>query len=218
MAVPPNRFASLSQVWLPAGLFVLSVVSILFTLRHDEDIPVIGPVERSTLDASDLEAHRTVINQALQGAAHWRAFCEQPEEALRSIRLAHLDENGSDPRWTEWRRHFPPTEQDTLFRCQSMGRRGPGPMQACLYFTSHDANLHLIELTLELREQGRKKVLSCAEAMTAEHPVELAAWYTYSWSLGTAKKPVRFERLTGGTRIFPPLAQNAERPTASSRP
>jgi hypothetical protein len=220
MAVPPNRFASLSQIWLPAGLFVLSVVSILFTLRNDEDIPVIGPVERPTLDSSDLDSQRSMINQALQGSAHWRTYCEKPDEALASIRFAHLDANTTDSRWTELRRHFPQREQDALLRCQNAERRVDGTMRACLFLGSKDthASLHLIELTLELREQGRKKVYSCAEALKAEMPLELAAWYTYSWSTETGKKPVRFERLTGGTRIFPPLAQNAERSTASSRP
>lgn len=220
MAVPPNRFASLSQIWLPAGLFVLSLVSILFTLRNDEDIPVIGPVERPTLDSSDLETQRSMINQALQGSAHWRTYCEKPDEALASIHFARLDANTTDSRWTELRRHFPQREQDTLLRCQNAERRADGTMRACLYLASKDthASLHLIELTLELREQGRKKVFSCAEALQAEMPVELAAWYTYSWTTESGKKPVHFERLTGGTRIFPPLAQNAERSTASSRP
>lgn len=220
MAVPPNRLATLSSIWLPAGLFVLSVVSILFTLRNDEDIPVIGPVERTMLDSSDLDAHRTVINQALQGSASWRTWCEKPEEALASIRFANFTANDSDSRWTELRRHFPQREQDTLLRCQNAERNAGGPMRACLFLGSKEthASLHLVEVTLELREPGRKKVLSCTEAMRAEQPVELAAWYTYSWSHETGKKPVRFERLTGGTRIFPPLAQNAERSTASSRP
>jgi len=220
MAVPPNRFASLSQIWLPAGLFVLSVVSILFTLRNDEDIPVIGPAERPTMDSSDLDRQRSMINQALQGSAHWRTFCEKPKDALASIRLAHLDMNSTDSRWTELRRHFPQREQDTLLRCHNAERRADDSMRACLYLGSKDthASLHLIELTLELREQGRKKVISCAEALKAELPVELAAWYTYAWSMETGKKPVHFERLTGGTRMFPPIAQNAERSTASSRP
>lgn len=220
MAVPPNRVASLSQFWLPAGLFVLSVVSILFTLTTDEDIPVIGPVERATLDSSDLEAHRNIINQALQGSAHWRTWCEKPEEALASIRFANFDSNANDPRWTELRRHFPQREQDMLLRCQNAERVQDGPMHTCVFLGSKTAHaeLHLIEITLELREQGRKKVYSCMEALKAEQPVELAAWYTYSWTHETGKKSVRFERLTGGTRIFPPLAQNAERSTANSRP
>jgi hypothetical protein len=220
MAVPPNRFASLSQIWLPAGLFVLSVMSILFTLRNDEDIPVIGPAERPTLDSSDMDSLRSMINQALQGSAHWRTYCEKPDEALASIRFARLHANTTDARWTELRRHFPQREQDALLRCQNAERRADGTMRACLYLTSKDthASLHLIELTLELRVQARKKVYSCAEALKAEMPVELAAWYTYSWGMETGKKPVHFERLTGGTRIFPPLAQNAERSTASSRP
>ncbi len=218
MAVPPHRLASLSQFWLPAGLFVLSVVSILFTLRNDEDIPVIGPVERTTLDASDLETHRSMINQALQGSAHWRTFCEKPEEALASIRFPHLTPNPNDSRWTEQRRHFPQREQDTLLRCQSAERSVGGPMRACLFLSSQDQSLHLMEFTFELREQGRKKVYSCADALKVVQPVELAVWYTYSWSQETGKKTFRFERLTGGTRIFPPLAQNDERSTASSRP
>jgi hypothetical protein len=220
MAVPPKRFASLSQFWLPAGLFALSVVSILFTLSTDEDIPVIGPVERPTLDSSDLEAHRTLINQALQGSAHWRTWCENPDEALASIRFADFESNATDSRWTDLRRHFPQREQDTLLRCQNAGRTVDGPMRACLLLGNKDshASLHLIEVTLELREQGRKKVYSCLEALKLEQPMELAAWYTYSWSRESGKKPVRFERLTGGTRIFPPLAQNAERSTANSRP
>ncbi len=218
MAVPPHRLASLSQFWLPAGLFVLSVVSILFTLRNDEDIPVIGPVERTTLDTSDLETHRSMINQALQGSAHWRTFCEKPEEALASIRFHHLNRNASDSRWTEQRRHFPQREQDTLLRCQNAERSVGGPMRACLFLSSQDQSLHLMEFTFELREQGRKKVYSCADALRVVQPVELAVWYTYSWSQETGKKTFRFERLTGGTRIFPPLAQNDERSTASSRP
>ncbi|HYX33304.1 MAG TPA: hypothetical protein VE954_09335 [Oligoflexus sp.] len=222
MAVPPKRFASLSQFWLPSLLFVLSVVSILFTLRND-DIPVIGPTtERPLLDTSDLDSHRHEIEQALQGSSSWQIWCEKQQDAVASVRVAHFDQNPEDARWTDLRRHMPQREQDALLRCQNAVRTVGGPMHACLFLTANDKKkspgLHLVELTLELRAQGRKKVYSCAEALKSDQPVELAAWYTYSWTSNANKKPLRFERLTGGTRIFPPLAQNAERSTASSQP
>ncbi|WP_141734676.1 hypothetical protein [Oligoflexus tunisiensis] len=224
MAVPPNRFSNLSQFWLPATLFVLSVGSIYFTLRHDEDIPVIGPVERTTRSSSDLEARRRMINQALQGSAAWQVWCEKPAEALASVQLDGFHQDPTDKRWTELRRHMPQREQDALLRCQNTERTVEGRMRACLFLGSKEqdpkdtASLHFIEITLELREQGRKKIFSCAEALRTTQPVELAAWYTYAWTTQMSRKPLRFERLTGGTRIFPPLAQNPERSTASSRP
>jgi len=225
MAVPPNRFASLSQFWLPSLLFVLSVVSILFTLRNNE-IPVLGPTERAIIASSDLEAHRHVINQALQGSATWRTWCERTGEALASVRFADFNQDKDDSRWTSLRRFIPQREQDAWLRCQNAGRLTEGPMHACLFLhakekgkaESSKPGLHLIELTLELRAQGRKKLLSCSEALAAEQAVELAVWYTYYAVKDSSKKPLRFERLTGGTRIFPPLAQNAERSAASNRP
>jgi hypothetical protein len=223
MSVPPNRFANLSQFWLPATLFVLSVGSIYFTLRHDEDIPVIGPVERITRSSSDLEARRQVINQALQGSAPWQVWCENPAEALASLKLENFQQDAGIKRWTDLRRHMPQREQDALLRCQNTERTMDGRMRACLFLSSTEEDdkdkpgLHFVEITLELREQGRKKVFSCAEALQTPAPVELAAWYTYAWTEQTNRKPLRFERLTGGTRIFPPLAQKTES-AARSRP
>lgn len=225
MAAAPKRSASLSQFWLPFLLFVLSVVSILFTLRNDK-IPVIGPTERAIIASSDLETHRQMINQALQASASWRTWCEKRAEALASLRFANFDQDVDASRWTSLRRFVPQREQDAWLRCQNAERLTKGPMHACLLLNAKDkgkdastqTSLHLIELTLELRALGRKKFLSCSEALTAGQPVELAVWYTYYALKDSRKKPLHFEHLTGGTRIFPPLAQNAKRSAVGSQP
>lgn len=221
MAVP-NRISQLSQFWLPSLLFILSVVSILFTLRNDE-IPVIGPNERSVMDSSDLEASRFMINQALQ-SSRWQNFCERRNETLDGLRFKNFDSSREGARWTETRRHLPQREQDALLRCQNatLGLT-EGSYPSCLFLTPKAAGknpgLYLVEMTMELRAQGKKKIFSCAEALAhPEQAIELVAWYSYYWTAHANKKPMRFERLTGGTRVFPPIAQNAEGSTASSRP
>ena len=186
MTAPPRRFMSLSQVWLPTLLFVLSVVSILFTLRKGE-IAVIGPSERVVIDSSELESHRHEINEALQGSSSWQSWCEKPHEALASLRLERFHKDVDGRRWSQMRRLVPQRELDAWLRCQNTERRAEGPMHACLFLSdkvqgkseAKQNGLHLLELTLELRAKGRKQSLSCSEALAAEQAVELVAWYTY---------------------------------------
>jgi len=223
----PNRLSQLSQFGLPTLLFVLSVVSILFTLRNDE-IPVIGPSERPLLDSSDLEARRLMINQALLGSGTWRNWCEAPDEALQSVRFAHFQTQLKDPRWTELRRHLPQAEQDAFLRCQNLQNSSKRQLDACLYLMpqakasrSKVANpgLYLLEMSVELRVAGKKNGISCREALAStEQAIELTIFYSYYWTSKASKRPLQFNRLTGGTRIFPSLAQNIDRSAASSRP
>ncbi len=223
MAVP-NRYSRLSQFWLPTLLFGLSVVSILFTLRND-DIPVIGPKERTVLDSSDLEAHRYTINQALQGAGSWKAWCENSTETAKTIAMAQFDTLGEDERWSQYRRYLPQAEQDALLRCHNPRAQGDRPIKSCIFFVpkssaqaSAEPGLFLLELTTELRGVGRKNLISCAEALAdGSQAIELDFFYSYYWTLHAQKKSMQFERLTGGVRIFPPLALSAPQSSSSSR-
>lgn len=224
MAVP-NRYSQLSQFWLPALLFGLSVVSILFTLRND-DIPVIGPKERVVLDSSDLDAHRQVINQALQGAGVWKAWCENSAEAAKAIAIPHFETLSEEARWSEYRRYLPQAEQDALLRCHNPRIQGDRPIKSCIFLLPKSSaqaapqqGLYLLELTAELRGVGRKNPVSCAEALAdGSQAIELDFFYSYYWTPHTQKKPMRFERLTGGLRIFPPLALSAPQSTSSGQP
>jgi hypothetical protein len=223
----PKQLAQLSQFWLPTLLFVLSVVSILFTLRNDE-IPVIGPSERPVLDSSDLEARRLMINQALLGSGNWRNWCEAPLDALQSVRFAQFQTQLKDPRWADLRRYLPQAEQDAFLRCQNLENSSNRQWDACLYLVPQaeasaskvaQPGLYLLEMTVELRAAGKKNSLSCREALAStEEAIELTIFYSYYWTSKASERPLHFDRLTGGTRIFPPLAQNIDRSAASSRP
>lgn len=208
-----DRLSRLSQFFLPCLLFLLSVVSILFTLRNDE-IPVIGSNERPSLNEKELDAARQFIAKALQASSDWRQWCEDPIATSQALQFDNYHVTAKNNAWLELRRYLPQAEQDAVLRCQNRRAHEETKLLSCVHLSDyrealHSKGLFLLELAVELRAAGRKKLLSCQEALLKGQAIEIDFYYSYYWTKEAAEKPLHFNRLTGGLRVFPPLAQAA---------
>jgi hypothetical protein len=210
MHEPDSGSKTSPLLWL-LMLSGLSLASVIVTFTNDE-IPGVTPEERDVASTSTLEEVQQELRKALLSIEPRSLFCQDSASIIERLNF------GSDrkaispsPQWIEQRRQLPQAERDAWSRCVAAEMRTQDiRRKLCFHVTRSsqkskiwDADLNLIELTLEWHQPQIKRPVSCQEWQAAgvSEPELLVYYSVYS---GMRKgESWDFRRLTGGLRLLP---------------
>jgi hypothetical protein len=196
-----------SQHWLFGLLGVISLGSVFYTALIG-DIGFEAAPERPIESQDSIDTLAVDMRRLLGSISHWQSFCEDPYAYIRSAtshgNFAINVHEGAEVVRTYARNHI---TRDALGRC-ARNRDRPQNAEFRLCLTVKESAVarkepplwfddnHLLEVNIEFREKGLRKIERC-EDMVGK-PMEVQTYFSAYTDYGLTKKA---GRISGGMRI-----------------
>lgn len=197
--------ATASQYWLTGILGVMSIGSIVYTLR-DADIGGAFVQEREVESQNSIDSLTQDMGRLMRSISNWQNFCEDPYAYIQSASVhGNFSITLKDSMNREELLALSQIERDALTRC-SYNKNHPQSAQFRLCLSVKEANVkkgptwfdqnHLFELNIQFREAGSKLLSSCKD-LPGKH-VEVQSYFSAYTADGEI---MDIKRISGGVRI-----------------
>ena len=198
--------ATRSQYWLTGILGILSLGSIIYTVRGNDDTNLYVQ-ERAVESQKSIDSLTTDMNRLMKSISNWQSFCENPYAYIQSASVHgnfeialkdHIDRDEMSA--------LSQIERDAIARC-SYTKDHPQNAQFRLCLSVKEANAdakhaqwfdhnHLFELNIQFREAGMKLLSSCS-GLANQH-IEVHSYFS-AYTQGS--ETLGIKRISGGLRL-----------------